>query len=327
MKCYKHNTNRRPPGRLALFPAPYPGESFYSTLCRYHVRSGNINSWHTSNQLFGYNSSLTSTLLTPFHLEMVTHWVPPSSGIDPEEMLRLNTALNLYGITAISSELDRIQEVVRGQRTTETFPRWMQPRIVNPAGYLRFCPECAAAQIKLYGEPYWQILPQIDEVEYCPLHKVRIRNSQIPLNHIKSHYHPASSVLSSERLNHLPTISNNQEWESLFRREKDFFIKLAQNIDWLLRNGDAHAGYGNLIKTYNRISGKTRNCGWIEVSKRMIKGALDKISHSNNLYLYMKYKNQKQFEGFNANVYSMRICSHVMVMTALYGDPKSFYEQ
>ena len=58
MKGYKHNTNRKPPGRISLFPTPYPGESFYSVLCRYHIRSGNVNDWHTSNQLFGYNSKL-----------------------------------------------------------------------------------------------------------------------------------------------------------------------------------------------------------------------------------------------------------------------------
>ena len=112
MKGYKHNTNRKPQGPLPLFPGPYPGESFYSVLCRYHVRSGNVNDWHTSNQLFGYNSSLTSTLLTPFHLEMVKRWLSPSSGINSEKMLRSNTAFNLYAITSISRELERIRDPI-----------------------------------------------------------------------------------------------------------------------------------------------------------------------------------------------------------------------
>ena len=81
-------------------------------------------------------------------------------------MLHQNTAFNIYGITAISSELDRILDIVRGRTAAVSFPRWMHPRIINPADRLRFCPECASVQTRLYGEPYWQVLPQIDEVEY-----------------------------------------------------------------------------------------------------------------------------------------------------------------
>ena len=138
MKGFKHTSNRKPPGRLPLFPEPYPGESFYSILCRYHVRSGNINDWYTSNQLFGYNSSLTSTLLTPFHLELVNHWLSPSSGIDSEKLLHSNTAFNLYAITAISRELERIRDVVNGNKPTASFPRWMHPRIIHPSGISGF---------------------------------------------------------------------------------------------------------------------------------------------------------------------------------------------
>lgn len=329
MKGYKHIQNRTPPGPLPLFPEPYPGEAFYSVLCRYHVRSGNAGDWHTSNQLFGYNSSLTSTLLTPFHLEMVNHWGCAPANVTPEKMLRLNTAFNLYGITAVSSELDRIQDVVHERKTTASFPRWMHPRLINQAGYLRYCPECAAVQKKLYGEPYWQLLPQIDEVEYCPVHRVRIRNSQIPLKKIRFHYYPASSVLMTESSNHPSAVCDGGEWEPLFDEEKDFFIKLAESIDWLLQYGESYAGYRNLIIAYNKFSGRLRNSpcyGWVEVSKRKMQEAFSEISHSRKLYSYLEHKNPKQFKGFTDHVYSMRVCSHVMVMTAFSGNPKTFYD-
>ena len=37
---------------LPYFPVPYPDELWYSTLCRYHVRSGNINTATTFQELF-----------------------------------------------------------------------------------------------------------------------------------------------------------------------------------------------------------------------------------------------------------------------------------
>ena len=325
MKGYKHNTNRKPPGLLPLFPVPYPGESFYSVLCRYHVRSGNVNDWHTSNQLFGYNSSLTSTLLTPFHLEMVKHWLSPSSGINSEKMLRSNTAFNLYAITSISRELERIRDVIDGRKATASFPRWMHPRIIHPSGYLRFCPECAAAQRKLYGEPYWQVLPQIEEVEYCPRHKARIRDSHIQLESIGFHYHPASSVLTE---GYLGTVGKNrcQRWEPLYQKEKPFFIKLAENIDWLLQNGEPYAGYERLCRVYNRLSGKDVYHGWFEIRKQRLWEAFSGISRSDQLYSYLEYKNPRQVGGTSLYLYSVRVCSHVMIMTTLFGDPKTFYE-
>ena len=326
MEVYKHDTDRMPPGRLPLFPEPYPGESFYSILCRYHVRSGNAGDWHTSKQLFGYNSSLTSTLITPFHLEMVKHWIPPSSGIDPGKMLRANTAFNIYGINATSSELECIRDVVNGQKAAASFPRWMHPRIINQAGHLRYCPECAAEQIKLYGEPYWQVLPQIDEVEYCPCHGTRIRNSPIQLGRIRFHYHPASSVLTAGSLDHSTNVGM-EEWDSLFKIEKSFFTKISQNINWLYQNGHIYAGYGNLVRTYNRILGKRRHCSWFEISKQEVMYALTSISHGSQLYSYFKHKNSRQFGSGFLYLYSFRTCSHVMLMTALCGNPQLFYKQ
>ena len=325
MKGYKHNTNRTPPAPLLLFPAPYPGESFYSVLCRYHVRSGNVNDWCTSNQLFGYNSSLTSTLLTPFHLEMVKHWFPSHAEATADKMLHQNTAYNLYAINAIPGELERIQDVVAGRRTTESFPRWMHPRTVNLAGYLRYCPKCAAEQTKLYGEPYWQVLPQVDEVEYCPLHRIRIRNSPVSLKSIGVHYHPASSVLTKDELLHPRNICTN-EWDPLFKKEKSFFVQLACNIAWLLQNGEAYAGNEKMALIYKKISWRKGSFSCLQVTRKNVQQLLCKTAHSNELSSYLENKNIHLFTGYPGYLYSMSLCSHVLIMTALCGTPKAFYD-
>ena len=96
------------------------------------------------------------------------------------------------------------------------------------------------------------MLPQIEEMEYCPRHKARIRDSHIQLESIGFHYHPASSVLTE---GYLGTVGKNrcQRWEPLYKKEKPFFIKLAENIDWLLQNGEPYAGYERLCRVYNRL--------------------------------------------------------------------------
>lgn len=325
MKSYKHNTNRKPPGRLPLFPDPYPGESFYSVLCRYHVRSGNISDCCTSNQLFGYNSSLTSTLLTPFHLEMAKYWFPAHYEAEQKKMFHQNTAYNLYAINALSSELERIKDVIAGHRTTESFPRWMHPRTVNPAGYLRYCPECAAEQTKLYGESYWEVLPQVDEVEYCPRHKIRIRNSPVPLESIAFRYHPASSVLTKEELRN-PRNTSTPEWDSLYKKEKGFFIQLSRNISWLLQSGETYAGNEKMALIYKKISWRKGSLSCLQVTRKNVQQLLCKTAHSNQLSSYLEYKNIHLFTGYLGYLYSLRLCSHVLIMTALCGTPKAFYD-
>lgn len=78
---------------LPLFPTPYPGECFYSVLCRYHIRSGNATDAFSIKQLFGYNTSLASTVLSPYHLDVAKYWFPPSVGISAEMLLEQHTGV------------------------------------------------------------------------------------------------------------------------------------------------------------------------------------------------------------------------------------------
>lgn len=324
MAGYDHHAGRSLPGRLTLFPEPYPGESFYSVLCRYHVRSGNINGWRTISQLFGYNSSMGSTLLTPFHLEMVKYWVPDSPDIRAEDMLRGNTAYTVYALSAFSYEIAQMQEVITSRDTTRSFPHNMQSRLASHAGRLRFCPECAAEQRKIYGEPYWQVLFQLDEVEYCPLHRIRVRTTPIPYKSIRSHFYPASLVLDPQST--MPH-EMGTAWDDLFNTEKGFFIKLSQNIAWLLQNGTRYEGYHKLQGSYTRIMGTAGQVSnWYTISKMELQKILAPLSHNAMIYKYVETKNASQFRYDLIYVYSLKICSHILLMTALCGHPKVFYE-
>lgn len=39
--------------RVPMLPTPYPDELWYSVVCRYHRRAGNIRLWTTFEELFG----------------------------------------------------------------------------------------------------------------------------------------------------------------------------------------------------------------------------------------------------------------------------------
>ena len=211
------------PERLLLFPSPYPGESFYSILCRYHVRSGNRCDQHTIHQLFGKSISLHSTLLSPYHIQYAENWFFPNSGLNAESLLRQHTAFNLFALRAGKYECSSVLAAAFRKSKYHDHSRCVQHRLIHQSGFLRYCPECAKLQKKLYGEAFWQMLPQIDGLEYCPIHRCRILNSPIPVDRIKYGFYPASAVLNESCK---PVEGVDFIWDDLFDQVDLFFYRV-----------------------------------------------------------------------------------------------------
>lgn len=242
-------------------------------------------------------------------------------------MLRENTAFTLYALYSYPYDTspDRIREIIAGQRPVASFPRHAQSRLANPSGRLRFCPKCAKEQEKLYGESYWQVLPQLDEAEYCPVHKIPIRNTSIPIKSIRRHFYPASSVLKDPLLSSATDYESN--WKDLFEQERELFISVSQNINWLLHNGLEYEGFQKLKGSYARAVQKAYhvNC-WHSMNISEFREALPSSSRNHLLSKYLKTKNPPAFYGNNVYILNFKICSHVLFITALCGHPKVFYQ-
>ena len=325
MKHREWKRKRKPINPLPLFPAPYPGESFYSILCRYHVRSGNINDWFTTNQLFGYNGSLESTLLSPYHLELTKYWVNPGSCISTDALVKHNTAFSLYALTADSYSISRMRDMLSGKMESTTYPIWVQARLIHPSGFLRYCPECAADQKKLYGEEYWQVLPQVDGVEYCPVHGTRIRNSHVPIKSIRHKFFPASAILRSTADFAKPVYE--EMWTELFDKKRDLFIRLAQSINWLHKNGDNCKGERKLSLIYNKVLGREDGRYWPVIHKRELCEFFPAYNESGDFYRYFQSKVYSMIDDGTVFLYNISLCAHVMLMNAISGSPQLFYEK
>ena len=243
--------------------------------------------------------------------------MPESTNIRAEDMLRDNTAFTVYALSASPFEIAR-KRIVNGLSA-----HYMQSRLANHAGRLRFCPACAAEQKKIYGEPYWQILFQLDEVEYCPIHRIRVRNTPISYESIRNHFYPASFILDSESATSSDTLT---PWDKLFSTNREFFIKLARNVAWILQNGVQYEGCNNLYSSYSRIIGTTNfNPNFYLINKEAIQIALKPLLHGAMLYEYVEAKNPSKWNCNIIIVDHWKACSHILLMTALCDHPKLFY--
>lgn len=251
------------PGQLPFFPTPYPGESLYSVLCRYHVRSGNATNRKTILQLFGMFGSLCSTLLLPSMLNCLESWTVQGSSINAEYIFRNNTA---YSLCALRNFHDYYRFFPKGDFTVPSSP-WMnyqwpfrQCLIRHPSGKLRYCPACAAAQKKLYGEAYWQILPQLDGVEYCPIHQTRIATTDIRHRDLLYTFHPADVVIEGTAPSY-PEYKSSWYHSTQTGLSPELFVKMSKTISYLLERLSSYGGIWFLLAKY-RFVYETDNEFW-----------------------------------------------------------------
>ena len=121
----------------------------------------------------------------------------------------------------------------------------------------------------------------------------------------------------------------NRIGRSLFNKERDFFIKLAQNAAWILQNGTQYEGFHNLCVSYAKfLKSVNRGPDLFFIEQKGIEKALAPLSHDNMLYNYVMAKRtlNNLFFGF-VLINHLTSCYHILLMTALCGHPKTFYSK
>lgn len=80
---------------LTYFPAPYPGEWWYSVLCRYHVRSGHSKHATTISDLYGGHPMVHGRLIPGGDCAAILSKLPPG-GLSIDDVLANHTLLPYY---------------------------------------------------------------------------------------------------------------------------------------------------------------------------------------------------------------------------------------
>lgn len=211
---------------LPLFPAPYPDECLYSIFCRYHQRSGNATERFTIVQLFGGYRTFNSSVLSPYRLYCSDRWYHPDTGISSRKLMMENTAYQYYSLHIWSWKKSAYLSIASGSKEPQASTLSLSHEI-SSKDCLCFCPECAEEDRRLFGETYWHILPQINGIEYCPVHKCRIIKSRVRRNSIWWHIFPANEAVTEQvpasTAHDSHTIQN--------------YLDLAEDSDWMLHHG------------------------------------------------------------------------------------------
>jgi len=170
---------------LNWFPTPYPGELWYSVLCRFYISTGIREASIVKKLLFRKRGNIKMATLFPnASVHLVTSRLPPNT-LDPKNIILENTPFPYYVRMYSASEKKSLLEDLangRGQRPTHLW------RAIPKDGYsLRYCPLCVKDDNRKYGEPYYHVEHQIPLSSVCVRHRCRLKqieshNPNVALN-------------------------------------------------------------------------------------------------------------------------------------------------
>lgn len=203
---------------LTYFPTPYPGEWWYSVLCRYHVRSGRQKAATTLHELYGEHPLTQGRLFPGGDCCAVMKRFP--DGILSLKAVLLEHTLMPYYLRFHSPEKRQsvFSNLLAGRSGGLT-----SIQIQTPSGTqgLKFCPICRSEDTETYGEPYWHREHQIPLMPLCPKHGCRLRLVEIPLSRLSEMFLPLSSIDVVNEAN-----PANKTWEPLLTAALNSILSL-----------------------------------------------------------------------------------------------------
>lgn len=162
---------------LHFFPTPYPGEWWYSVLCRYHARTGYPKFATTIEELFGGKPRSAIGSLFPNNSIYDVASRLPEGLFNVRELILEHTLFLYYLRMAPPGKKEKmLAELCAGKGETVS---WIWSSENKAETKLKYCPMCRREDMDAYGETYWRTGHQIPLMTACPRHECRLEEVNI----------------------------------------------------------------------------------------------------------------------------------------------------
>jgi len=227
---------------LSYFPTPYPDELFYSTITRYHIRSGNLSFNQTLLELLGYLPEQFFNLDLPNNLEYLVKHLPVASTYRSEFFIKEHTLYPFYRSFLKDPEAWVLKKRMQKKLGSSIFTiaKVPLPGRDSSSSFLRYCPVCLQQDLERYGEAYWHRMHQVPGMLICTNHHVMLHESAISVQEGYLNCHAADlkncSIGIDSRTYSNDTVRN--------------LLAIAQEINWLMRSQFSFQGLQWLRSQY-----------------------------------------------------------------------------
>lgn len=183
---------------LTFFVSPYPDESFYGILSRYHLRSGNRNNEDTLEELFN-NSRPLIKILYPNNLHELCNNLLIKNIYNPDYFIKHHT---IFPYIKPFLETDKINLLINSFIDGRQPPIRESELLVNKS--IKVCKQCFRNDINIFGEPYFHRTHQIPGNYVCHLHNVILDEYILDDSVPKNKYLCVNEVVNNLRPFELP---------------------------------------------------------------------------------------------------------------------------
>ncbi len=242
---------------ITFFPTPYPDETLYSIIARYHIYSGNMTYKHTITNLLGIRVWRAKWDM-PSHIGVLQSRIP-DIGLTTDDLIYNHTLYPYY--SAFLPEEKRFiikNQMIDSNGSGITRSLSTGSSDIKIEKLLCHCKHCMEEDIENFGESYWRRTHQIPGVFVCPDHQVPLMTSSKQLIEFNKHHFSTPNEdfflnantlhFEKEVLNQLLTYAIEVKW-LLNEREVDLEFKTLENYKALLKtNGYIRSRYVNLRK-------------------------------------------------------------------------------
>ncbi|WP_160691712.1 TnsD family Tn7-like transposition protein [Clostridium sp. C2-6-12] len=176
---------------VTFFPMPYPGETLYSMIARYHIWSGNLNSKATLKDLFN-TTSVTAGRELPANINLLVNNLPHKCTLTVDEIIKKHTLYKYYTAFLPSERANYIYDLMAGENGSFIFTALgMCNNNMKIDSSLKYCNQCVESDRNNFGEAFFHIEHQVPGVLMCQKHyselhisnkSTQIKNRQEYLN-------------------------------------------------------------------------------------------------------------------------------------------------
>lgn len=225
---------------ILQFPAPYPGELLYSTIGRYHLRSGNVFWKHTLEDLFG-KRTISATAFLPSGIRSLIKRLPPITTLDEQTIIYRHTLFSFY--TSLLPK-DKALSTYDSMLSDDGKKIYMQSGImassIQQNKYFKYCSACLKDDT--YGEMYWKRRQQLPGKLICLKHGLWLENSSVPIVQSNKHSFILPSESNCDLTKEIPVD------KCILQPYQDFLIQ----VDKLINRQAEHKTFAHFTEFYRK---------------------------------------------------------------------------
>ncbi|MEG0774396.1 TnsD family Tn7-like transposition protein [Clostridium sp.] len=187
---------------VTFFPTPYPNETLYSVIARYHIWSGNLTVKTTLRDLFN-TTTITAGRELPANVNLLLRNLPKNCILTADEIIKKHTLYKYYTSFLPIERAKQVYDLMLERNGSLIYTSLgMCNNTIKTHSLLKYCNYCIEEDRYNHGEAYWHIEHQLQGTIMCHKHfcELKISNKSVELRNRQEYLNLDMTISSEDRV-------------------------------------------------------------------------------------------------------------------------------